>query len=314
MARKKRKKQPRKHGGFQDRVSDLALRGFIGVMALFPVRTRLNIVGWIMRRAVAPLLGWNKRAEANLELVWPGLDPEERRRIADASIDNFARAFVENYDPKEMLARGAAYPVTGPGLDALNDAVETGRPVLLLSGHYGNPICGRCALIARGYTVGGVLRPMSNPFSNKRYVQNYRDVGEPVFEQGRRGTMAMLKYVRQGGIVAMLFDVFESSGALIDFLGHPAPTALSAAEIALKTDAVLIPYFAIRRTDGYGFDAILEEPIAHSTAEAMMQEATKRLEARIKDDPGQWMWVHRRWKPKRLAKRQRKRAAATMGP
>nr|WP_252979585.1 lysophospholipid acyltransferase family protein [Mameliella alba] len=173
-------------------------------------------------------------------------------------------------------------------------------------------MCARCALVARGYEVGGLLRAMSNPYSNARYVQNYRDVAEPVFVQGPGGLKALLRHVRGGGVLAMVFDVFDGSGVPIDFLGQPAPTVTSPADIALKTGALLIPYFGIRRADRYGFDTILEEPIEHGDPVEMMRDATRRLEARIKDDPGQWMWTHRRWKPKRQMKRQRKRAAATM--
>lgn len=302
----------RAHGGWQDRLSDVALRGFVGALRLLPVRARLSLTGWAVRRVIAPPLGWYARAEANIDHVWPETPPAQKRRIAAAAIENLGRAVIENYDPEEMKARGAAYPVGGPGLRVLEAARDAGQPVLLISGHYGSPVCARSALVARGFTVAGILRPLSNPFSNARYIQNYRDVCEPVFEQGRRGTMGLLKHVREGGIAAMAFDVFESSGPAIDFLGKPAPTALSPAEIALKTNALLIPYFGIRRADRYGFDVIIEEPIPHGDATEMMREATRRLEARIEEDPGQWMWTHRRWKPARQARRQRKRAAATM--
>ncbi|SNS68536.1 lysophospholipid acyltransferase family protein [Antarctobacter heliothermus] len=312
MGKSSKKKDAPVHGGWRDRLSDMALRGFIGAVNLLPVRRRLAFVGWAVRRVIARPLGWYARVEANLDHVWPDTPRDRKRAIAEAAIDNLGRALIENYDPQEMLRRGAAYPVTGPGLPALEAARKDGLPVLLLSGHYGNPVCARCALVARGIPVGGFLRPLSNPYSNARYIQNYRDVADPVFVQGRRGLMDLLKHVRDGGIAAMAFDVFESSGPAIDFLGQPAPTTLSPAEIALKTNALLIPYFGIRRADGYGFDAVVEEPIPHGDALEMMREATRRLEARIEADPGQWMWTHRRWKPKRQKKRQRKRAAATM--
>ncbi|MBS0123912.1 lysophospholipid acyltransferase family protein [Thetidibacter halocola] len=310
MSKKNAQSKEDDRGGWGDWLSDLALRGLIGAVQLLPVRPRMDLVGWIVRRVIAPPLGWYDRVEANLDHVWPGTPPAEKRRIATAAIDNLGRAIIENYDPQEMKRRGAAYPVTGPGLPALESAAAEARPVLLISGHYGSPVCARSALIARGFQVAGLLRPLSNPYSNARYIQNYRDVGDPVFVQGRRGTMDLLRHIRDGGIAAMAFDVFESSGPAIDFLGKPAPTALSPAEIAIKTGALLIPYFGIRRADRFGFDTVIEEPVPHGEPIDMMREVTQRLEARIKADPGQWMWTHRRWKPAR----QRKRAAARMGP
>ena len=64
-------------------------------------------------------------------------------------------------------------------------------------------------------------------------------------------------------------------------------TALSAAEIALKMNAIMIPYFGIRQADGLNFDVEVEEPIAHSNPETMTAEATQRLEAQIKRQPEQ---------------------------
>jgi KDO2-lipid IV(A) lauroyltransferase len=96
----------------------------------------------------------------------------------------------------------------------------------------------------------------------------------------------------------------------MNFMGQPAPTLTSAADIALRTGALLVPFFGVRKPDGVGFDVIFEAPVAHSDPVEMMRDVTRRLEARIRDHPEQWFWIHRRWKPKR----QRKRAAARMGP
>ena len=51
-----------------------------------------------------------------------------------------------------------------------------------------------------------------------------------------------------------------------------------------------------RQPDGLSFDVALEEPIPHGDPVAMIKEATRRLEARVRARPGQWFWVHRRWK------------------
>ena len=78
-------------------------------------------------------------------------------------------------------------------------------------------------------------------------------------------------------------------------MGRPAQTATSIADIALKIDALVVPYFGIRQPDGLSFEIAVEAPIPHSTPDEMMREVTARLEARILANPHLWFWVHRRW-------------------
>jgi KDO2-lipid IV(A) lauroyltransferase len=39
--------------------------------------------------------------------------------------------------------------------------------------------------------------------------------------------------------------------------------------------------------------------VAHGDPAAMTQEVNDRLEAKVRENPGQWFWVHRRWKQRR---------------
>ena len=52
----------------------------------------------------------------------------------------------------------------------------------------------------------------------------------------------------------MLIDQHIRDGAPLTFLGHRALTALSAAELALKYDCLLVPVYGIRQPDGLHFD------------------------------------------------------------
>ena len=94
----------------------------------------------------------------------------------------------------------------------------------------------------------------------------------------------------------LLFDQHVRRAPVMDFLGHPARTALSAAELSLKYNALLIPFYGIRQQDGFNFETVLEAPIPHSTAEEMTQQVTDSLSRRVEEDPTQWFWVHRRWR------------------
>lgn len=295
-----------------DWLADLAIRAVIWVGLLLPYGWRIPAAGWLARRVVAPLAGFDARIVANLDHAVPGLPAAKKRRIAAEVADNAGRALVEFYSARPLIARLRARgaPLEGPGAAALCAAHEAGRAVLLISGHFGNYGAVRAACGLNGMPVGGLYRPMNNRFFNRHYVRATADFGEPLFARDRRGMAGLLRHLRAGGKAGLLIDQYFGQGAVLTFFGQPAPTALSAAELALKHDALLIPAYAIRRENGLDFDIVLEEPVPHTDPATMTQALNDSLEARVRAHMGQWLWIHRRWKPGR----QRRRAAARTAP
>jgi KDO2-lipid IV(A) lauroyltransferase len=190
----------------------------------------------------------------------------------------------------------------GPGLAACDEARAQGRPILFVSGHYGNYQAARAAMNVRGYEMGGLYRLMNNPYANAHYVASVEGVGGRAFPRDRRGLAGFVRVLRDGGQGAILIDQYFADGVQLDFLGKPAPTVLSAGEMALKYDALLVPIYAERQDNGLDFAVTVEAPIPPSDARAMTQALNDSLAARITARPDQWFWVHRRWKPARQAR------------
>ena len=105
-----------------------------------------------------------------------------------------------------------------------------------------------------------------------------------------------MKHLKSGGELIILNDQHDMNAPVLQFMGRPARTTLSPAELALRFNALVIPYFAIRQPDGLTFRCIMEAPIPHTDAETMTQEMNDRLAARIRANPEQWFWVPRRWR------------------
>ena len=278
-----------------DWLADRAMRGLIATLLRLPYGTRIPMMGSALRRAVGPLAGYRRRAEENLAFIYPDMGVIDRRQLADACCDNFGRTLIENYSWQEFGSKLAKTNPTGAGLAALQEAAEAKRPVIFVTGHFGNHEAPRHVLTAMGHSIGGLYRPMQNAYFNDHYAKTMTSWGGPVFAQGRRGTMGFVRHLRGGGMGTLLYDV-SAPGASIPFLGHPARTSVSAAEIAIKLDAVIIPYFGLRQPDGLSFAVEVEAPITHSAPRDMLIEMNTRLEAQIARNPSQWFWIHRRWK------------------
>jgi KDO2-lipid IV(A) lauroyltransferase len=277
-------------------LQDRVLRGLIWLLLCLPYRWRVPLCGWILSRVIAPVAGYRRRVRQNLKLVLPDLPADEVARISRAVPDNVGRTVIEIYSGPEFIARTASQPLTGGGVAALEEAHRSKRPVILVTGHFGNYDASRAALIARGYRVGALYMPMANPYFNEHYVKAISGIGTPLFPRGRAGLSAMVRHLRTGGMLGMLVDQHMSHGETLTFFDRPALTALSAAELALKYDALLIPTYAVRRPDGLSFDIIVEPPIPTGAPEAMTQALNDSLEVLVRKHLDQWFWIHRRWK------------------
>lgn len=280
-----------------DGAVDLAARGVIGGLRTLPYERRVPAMGALTSRILSRALGWRRRIEDNLDHAWPEAPPELRRRILRGVPDNAGRSIMELYSGAEFLARVSDLPLGGPGAAAMVAARDEGRPIVWVPGHFGNYDAARAALIGAGFRIGALYRPMRNAGFDAHYAAAMRSMGGDLFPRGRAGLAGMVRHLRGGGTLAILADLHVGGGAQLTFFGRRAMTALTAAELAARFDALLIPCYGIRRADGLTFDVHAGAPIPEGPPEERMQAINDDLEAQVRARPEQWFWVHRRWRP-----------------
>ncbi|MDO6480908.1 lysophospholipid acyltransferase family protein [Shimia thalassica] len=279
-----------------DYTVNLVIRGAIGLALILPYETRVRGMGWLTSHVLAPIGGFRKRVRSNLAHVMPDLPKTEVERMARAVPDNVGRTLIEIYSGEEFVQRAITAPIEGPGLACLEAARDTGRPVILVTGHMGNYDAVRANLIHRGYNMGALYRRMSNPYFNEHYVRSISKIGTPMFEQGRKGMIEMVRHIKAGGILGILTDLYVQDGEPLDFFGQKARTSLITAELALKFDAALIPVYGLRNPDGLTFRIVAQDEIPHSDPLTMTQAVNDGLETLVRENMDQWFWIHRRWK------------------
>ena len=158
-------------GSRADWWADRALRGLIGTMMRLPYRTRVPMMGTALSGAIGPLAGYVRRAERHLHLIYPDMPAPARRRLAKEICNNFGRTVIENFSWQDFGAHLTGTPLTGPGLAPLQQARADSRPVIFVTGHFGNHEAPRHVLTAKGYTIGGLYRPMGNAYFNAHYAR-----------------------------------------------------------------------------------------------------------------------------------------------
>jgi KDO2-lipid IV(A) lauroyltransferase len=269
----------------------------LGIARALPWRARIAFGGWLGRRIVLNVPKFRRRIEANLVYVMPELDKAARDRIARETGDNFGRSFLEIFSMAEFRRRRLWGAPQGPGVAAARTAQAEGRPVLLVTGHFGQWEAGRAAAAeALGREVAGIYRPLNNALLDGAYVRELELGGRPMFPKGAKGLRGLVGHLSKGGAVAMLVDQYDRRSPVLDFVGRPAPSLTLAAELALRTGAVLIPGYGVRAEDGLHMTVTMEAPVPHSTAKAMTQALNDSLAAQVRAHPGQYFWLHRRWR------------------
>lgn len=280
---------------WSERGQNLFALAVIGLLRALPYRWRVPLGGWVLRRIVGPLAGYDRRIARHLGLIWPDLPPAEVARITAGVCDNLGRTLAELYSPAAFKARVADAPLRG-SLDKVLEAQARGQGVILISGHFGNHDIARAILDGRGHPVAALYRPQSNVAFDKHFSATIRAISQPLFGRERRELAGLVTHLKKGGILGVLIDQFYHQGEDLDFLGRPARTSTAMAAMALKYDLLLVPVYGIRQPDGLSFELVVEEPIPHTDARTMTQAVNDSLGRMVRQHPEQWLWTHRRWR------------------
>ena len=286
----------KKRSSFLDLSIYIFVRYLLGILSILPYRTKISLGGLIYQKIISPLSGNRKRIIDNLKLIFPDLEKRKREELCSQVPNNIGRTLFELLSPNAFSNIAKSAKVSGPGFKILKNAQEQKKPVILVSGHFGNYDVVRVVLNTNQISVGALYKPMSNPYFNTFYERCIKQIAEPLFPRGRAGMGNMMRYLEDGNVVALLIDQYMSHGEPLKFLGHTAYTATSAAKLALKHDALLITFYVVRNDDGINFDLVFESPVKPSTPNEMTQVLTDRLEKQIRKNMGQWLWTHKRWK------------------
>ena len=268
---------------------------FLKLLRLLPFRLRIAIGGRVLRTVLNSLKSARDRIDGNLRKIMPDLSDTERHAIRKKVGHTFGRTIVEILNNDTYTKQTHLFHASGPGLQAIKDR-PSGTGFILVSGHFGAWDAPRHYLKGQGIEVGAIYRPSNNMYFDRIFLKQIGFGGQPIFAKGRRGTMEMVKHVRGGGAVAILLDQKYKKGEMLDFLGHPASTSLAAAEMALKYNVPFIPVYGVRRDDSLDVDIVFEAPIPPTDARTMSQAANDSLGAMVRKHPGQWYWLHQRWR------------------
>lgn len=235
------------------------------------------------------------------------LDEQELVRLAQAYYAHFVTFLIEFLRLPFQSAEQKRKMIRIEGMETAGRALEQGKGMLLLTGHFGNWEVATVAGIQQFTQLNGlfhfVRKPLKPAMLNQFVTWRFRRAGFGTIS--KRGSLdTILELLAKGKIVVFIYDQFaiRKEAVRADFLGTPAATYRSLPIIAMSTGAPVIPATSWREPDGTHV-LRFEEPVAavdhESTNEAIRLTATafnRALETALLRHPEQWIWMHQRWK------------------
>jgi len=181
--------------------------------------------------------------------------------------------------------------------------LDPDRGLIMLTGHYGNWEILGYVLATFGFETTSIARPLDNPYVND-WVMGVRErQGQRIIDK-KGATTEVTDLLEQGKAVGFIADQNAGpKGMFVDFFGRQASTYKSIGLLAMQYKTPVVIGYARRIKDRFQFKVGVQEIIQPADwadqpdpLRYITQRYTHAIEQMVGDDPGQYLWVHRRWK------------------
>lgn len=282
-----------------DRIFPLFIKRFIAVSA---------------SRAAYYLLPKHKLiALHNLTRSFPEKSLTENLQIIKDTYASFALTFIEFLQILYLNRNNLDTRVSVKGLEHYEKACREGKGVLLFTAHFGNWEMGNAALAILSKPPIFMARTLDSPFLEEITTSVRSRLG--IGNIHKKNVMSsILIQLRKGEVLKLLIDQNAAAreGVFVNFFGRPACATTGIALMAIHTGAAVLPVFTTRMPDGRYLTEIgprvdtvntgnRDQDVLQNT-----QNYNTIIENHVRKYPGQWLWLHQRWKTKLVQARRKK--------
>jgi Kdo2-lipid IVA lauroyltransferase/acyltransferase len=294
---------PKKRNKFQTRLEYLVVRSIFAFIGMFPLKISLKI-GKITGNILASLVPkLKKTANRNLEIALPDLSNAEKSKILNGCLQSLGRQLGLVSHFKKFSHEDIQNLVELDGREIFEKTHALGKGMLLFTGHFGSWEVFNLLPLAFGYPMNLLVRRIDNP-KVEAFVDSFRTFFGGKTIDKTKSARTMFRLLENGEMLGVMADLNaqEREGVFVDFFGVAASTTTSIARLALKTDAIVMPVFAVWNEEKQKYVVHFEQPIEFTKGENndenirdLTQKITAAVEKYVRKYPEQWMWIHKRW-------------------
>lgn len=283
------------------------LLGFAGVVSRMSLDRALAVgrgIGWVLGSLVR-----YRRAEsaAAIRRCMPGLSEAQIPEILDEMYAGFGQNAMESFWlTPEAVPDYLRDRVEVHGREIIAAEMTKGLGALVLASHAGNwdLLCRATRWLGFPLTIiSKTVRSPSFEIFGRRVRESFGLKVLPAHGSYRD----CLRTLRRNETLGFAIDqnMTRNEGVFVDFLGRPACTTPGLAYLSAQSGASVIPIFIERLAGGRHSIRVMTpippppnlKPEAIHTA---TQTYSRLTEDWVRAHPGQWIWIHRRWRTQPL--------------
>jgi KDO2-lipid IV(A) lauroyltransferase len=278
-------------------------RAFFGALLWLirrlPVDTASRL-GARIGAALGPRFRKGRVLDDNLRLAFPDKSENERRHIAREAWGNAGAVFAEyaHLDEIAFGDDGARIQVEVRGdIRTFRDATH---PAVFVTAHQANWEVSAAAIARQNVPLAVVYSPPTNPLLDELLNRWRMRIGCELLARDE-SMRPLLHALRKGTSVGIVMDRRVDSGKDVELFGHPKPTTLVPARLALRHGFDLVP-IRVERLEGARFRVTFHPPVAVPGGDDEIARAVRMTESLhtlfeqwIRERPGDWFPSKRLW-------------------
>lgn len=240
----------------------------------------------------------------NMAWVLRSSDRREVDALARRAFRNFGKFVIDFIHFPSMSRDEVRRRLVFSQWTELDEAIDAGRGVIIVTMHFGIWDLGAAALAAYGYPTNAIADTFGYGPMDDLVHGSREKLGMKVIPMERVGP-GVFRALKRGEVLAMLIDVPAPGQTItVDFLGAPAEVSTAPARIALRTGAWVVPSVVLR---GPERDTVIRPMMDMSTAryeptgdeEQDVRTLTRLImssfEPYVRKYPEQWYIFRRMW-------------------
>jgi len=295
-----------KHGKLRTLLEYSAAKSVLTGFSLLPAPAAFSL-GKSLGNVAYHFAGDLRRTgSTNLRLAFPDKSEEEREQLLRECFHSLGRELGLFSQFSSRSREQLKDLIEVRNFERLEEAKKIyGNKLIFYTGHLGAWELTSFGVGMLGHPFTFLVRRIDNPHI-ERLVDGVRTkFGNQTIDK-LAAARSMLKILRSGetplGLLPDL-NTLDDEAIFIDFFGVPAATTFVIAKLALRTDTPLLPVFA-PWCEEKGKYLLKVEPLIpiertgdeEADVRALTIKVTQAIENQIRQYPGQWLWIHKRWK------------------